>query len=317
MRRTWRSRLYAIAQGTARQAATASNINLHTESAAGQSVATRFGTSNMTKRVELRFLFAQEMVVKGLIILRKLDSGQLSRRLTSVLRCRVAEVPCENKAVCFQLHWTVRFNSQLAFQSFTWYQSREVFSKNGHIVCPACAQITAGEVMSSGTIPWRLFVNNQLTLQFLTSAVCGALAVGLSWFQTGCAVSIGRWAGFLGPRLHATSPLYVDVNDVVEALLPLNHRWTTGNEASQRVPLKHNSRNPLTQTQKPCVPLWRGPEQRTLDDTTVREIALVKSFNGIYHPVTSRDSYGRKEDRQKGGFLGWSTCWLMVLWCTL
>ena len=131
MRRTWRSRLYAIAQGTARQAATASNINLHTESAAGQSVATRFGTSNMTKRVELRFLFAQEMVVKGLIILRKLDSGQLSRRLTSVLRCRVAEVPCENKAVCFQLHWTVRFNSQLAFQSFTWYQSREVFSKMG------------------------------------------------------------------------------------------------------------------------------------------------------------------------------------------
>ena len=44
---------------------TASNINLHTESAAGQSMATRFGTSGMTKRVELRFLFAQDMVVKS------------------------------------------------------------------------------------------------------------------------------------------------------------------------------------------------------------------------------------------------------------
>ena len=86
-----------------------------------------------------------------------------------------------------------------------------------------------------GRVQWNHsmegFCQQPADLTVLTSAVCAVLAVGLSlvpdWF---CYVSIGRWAGFLGPRLHATlqQTLFVDVNDVVEALLPLNHRWTTG-----------------------------------------------------------------------------------------
>ena len=38
------------------------NITVHTDSAAGNSMATRFGTSKKTNHIELRFLYVQELV---------------------------------------------------------------------------------------------------------------------------------------------------------------------------------------------------------------------------------------------------------------
>ena len=77
--------LYAIGQGTSEalyirnliteaKLAKSININIHTDSTAGKSVATRFGTSIKTKRAELRFLHVQELVGKGLIKLRKMGT---------------------------------------------------------------------------------------------------------------------------------------------------------------------------------------------------------------------------------------------------
>ena len=77
--------LYAIGQGTSEalyirnliaeaRLAKSVNITVHTDSAAGKSVATRFGTSKKTKHVELRFLYVQELVGKGLIKLRKIGT---------------------------------------------------------------------------------------------------------------------------------------------------------------------------------------------------------------------------------------------------
>ena len=59
--------LYAIGQGTSEalyirnlipEAKLEKSINMHTDSTAGKSMATRFGTSKKTKHVELRFLCA-------------------------------------------------------------------------------------------------------------------------------------------------------------------------------------------------------------------------------------------------------------------
>ena len=68
--------LYAIGQGTSEalfvknliteaKLAKSVNITVHTDSTAGKSMATRFGTSKKTKHVELRFLYVQELVAKG------------------------------------------------------------------------------------------------------------------------------------------------------------------------------------------------------------------------------------------------------------
>ena len=43
------------------------NIRIHTDSTAGKSMATRFGTSKKTKHVQLRFLFIQELVASGVV----------------------------------------------------------------------------------------------------------------------------------------------------------------------------------------------------------------------------------------------------------
>ena len=77
--------LYAIGQGTSEalyirnliseaKLAKAINVNIHTDRAAGKSMATRFGTSENTKHVELRFLYVQELVRKGLIKLQKIGT---------------------------------------------------------------------------------------------------------------------------------------------------------------------------------------------------------------------------------------------------
>ena len=50
------------------------SINIHTDSTAGKSMATRFGTSKETKHVELRFLYVQELVGKGLMNQRKIGT---------------------------------------------------------------------------------------------------------------------------------------------------------------------------------------------------------------------------------------------------
>eukprot|EP00438_Fugacium_kawagutii_P032978 Skav223888 [mRNA] locus=scaffold1226:690731:692230:- [translate_table: standard] len=53
------------------QIATKVNIKLHTDSTAGKSMATRFGTSKKTKHVQLRFLFIQELVTSGIVAIKK------------------------------------------------------------------------------------------------------------------------------------------------------------------------------------------------------------------------------------------------------
>ena len=50
------------------------NITVHTDPTAGKSMATRFGTSKKTKHVELRFLYVQELVAKGILRLRKVGT---------------------------------------------------------------------------------------------------------------------------------------------------------------------------------------------------------------------------------------------------
>ena len=77
--------LYAIGQGTSEalfvknliieaKMAKSVNITVHTDSTAGKSMATRFGTSKKTKHVELRFLYVQELVAKGILKLKKIGT---------------------------------------------------------------------------------------------------------------------------------------------------------------------------------------------------------------------------------------------------
>ena len=47
------------------------NISVHTDTTAGKSMDTRFGTSKKTKHVELRFLYVQELVAKGILRLKE------------------------------------------------------------------------------------------------------------------------------------------------------------------------------------------------------------------------------------------------------
>ena len=46
----------------------------YTDSTAGKSMAARFGTSKKTKHVELRFLYVQGLVAKGILRLRKVGT---------------------------------------------------------------------------------------------------------------------------------------------------------------------------------------------------------------------------------------------------
>ena len=74
--------LYAVGQGTSEalyirnliteaKLAKSVNINIHTDSTVGKSMATRIGASKKTMHVELRFRYVQELVGKRLIKLRK------------------------------------------------------------------------------------------------------------------------------------------------------------------------------------------------------------------------------------------------------
>ena len=47
------------------------NFRVHTDSTAGKSMASRFGASRKTKHVELRFLYVQELVASGTVVLKK------------------------------------------------------------------------------------------------------------------------------------------------------------------------------------------------------------------------------------------------------
>ena len=49
------------------------NVIAHTDSTAGKSMATRFGTGKKTKHVELRFLYVQNLVQMGLLRMAKID----------------------------------------------------------------------------------------------------------------------------------------------------------------------------------------------------------------------------------------------------
>ena len=52
--------------------ATACKIIIYTDSSAGKSMATRFGTTRKTKHIELRYLYMQELVTSGLAIIKKI-----------------------------------------------------------------------------------------------------------------------------------------------------------------------------------------------------------------------------------------------------
>ena len=47
------------------------NIRIHTDSTAGKSMSTRFGTSKKTRHVQLRFLYVQELVLQGILQVKK------------------------------------------------------------------------------------------------------------------------------------------------------------------------------------------------------------------------------------------------------
>ena len=112
--------LYAIGQGTSEalyirnliteaKLAKSININIHTDSTAGKSMATRFGTSKKTKHVELRFLYVQELVGKGLIKLRKIGTKDncadvLTKYLgTELLRSHLRKLCVFNPTERFEL----------------------------------------------------------------------------------------------------------------------------------------------------------------------------------------------------------------------
>ena len=48
------------------------NIILFTDFMAGKSMAVRFGASRKTKHVQLRFLFVQELVSSGILVIKKI-----------------------------------------------------------------------------------------------------------------------------------------------------------------------------------------------------------------------------------------------------
>ena len=50
------------------------NMIAYTDSTAGMSMATRFGTGKKTKHVELRFLYVQNLLQMGLLRMAKIDS---------------------------------------------------------------------------------------------------------------------------------------------------------------------------------------------------------------------------------------------------
>ena len=47
------------------------NVIIHTDSTAGKAMSSRFGTSRKTRHVQLRYLFMQDLVKDGVIMLRK------------------------------------------------------------------------------------------------------------------------------------------------------------------------------------------------------------------------------------------------------
>ena len=47
------------------------NIRVYTDSTAGKSMSTRFGTSKKTRHVQLRFLYIQELVLQGVLQVKK------------------------------------------------------------------------------------------------------------------------------------------------------------------------------------------------------------------------------------------------------
>ena len=77
--------LYAIGQGTSEalflkslilEAEFAKKVNMivYTDSTAGRSIATRFGAGKKTKHVELRYLYMQDLVQSGVLVVRKVST---------------------------------------------------------------------------------------------------------------------------------------------------------------------------------------------------------------------------------------------------
>ena len=112
--------LYAIGQGTSEalyirnliteaKLAKSVNINIHTDSTVGKSMATRIGASKKTMHVELRFRYVQELVGKRLIKLRKVRTdcncaNVLTRYLgTELLRSHLRRLCVSSPTEWFEL----------------------------------------------------------------------------------------------------------------------------------------------------------------------------------------------------------------------
>ena len=63
------------------------SVIAHTDSTAGKSMATRFGTGKKTKHVELRFLYFQNLVQMGLLRMAKIEGTRNPADLMTKLCC--------------------------------------------------------------------------------------------------------------------------------------------------------------------------------------------------------------------------------------
>ena len=77
------SELYAIGTGAQeglhianfiKEAITKVNIRIHTDSTSGKSIATRIGSSKKAKHIDLKHLFIQQLVQKGILSIHKIST---------------------------------------------------------------------------------------------------------------------------------------------------------------------------------------------------------------------------------------------------
>ena len=65
-------------------------LTVHTDSTAGKSMATRYGLGRKTKHIELRYLYMQDLVNSGILILAKIGTHEnVSDLLTKYLSAEV------------------------------------------------------------------------------------------------------------------------------------------------------------------------------------------------------------------------------------
>ena len=133
------AKLYAIGQGTSEalyirhliteaKLAKSININIHTDSAVGKSVATRFGTNKKTMHVELRFRYVQELVGKEWKLRKVGTKSNCADVLTKYLDTELRRSHVKKLCVSTPTEWfelwsnfqSVTFNWALLLVSLKW-----------------------------------------------------------------------------------------------------------------------------------------------------------------------------------------------------